>query len=565
MRASETRGPWLERLFALGCGLARSGLLLLAFGNSSFWWAGLLAPLPLVLLAAKASRPLRSGVWFGVGASVFWGISHRWAAAISELGFPGMVIHFAVLEWLLIALIVRLRKGMPRLPWCLVAPAGWTAGEVFRGEVLWSGYPWFLAGHPMIEWWPMAAPAAWLGVYSVSFLVVAISGSLMDAIEHRTRAAAAGGLAALAAWGLSWGLASPTGGGGSIRVGIVQTNLPQDNKSAWTMEDRLIDWQRFERLTLQAATERPEVIAWPETMFPGVFLDPVRRLDEEAQVEFVPANFFVGDLIALQERVGVPMLVGAIGTEGLRTRETIENGRVVERLEHDREFNSVFLLHEGAVRARYDKIHLTPFGEVMPLISRWAWLESKLLALGARGMSFGLSEGPRAPGATRPEVRPGVRVATPICFEVGDASLCRGLVFQGGERRAEVLMNLTNDGWFVGVDLMRRAAVRTSRWRCVELATPMARSANTGISCLIDARGRVLARGTPSGDARVDGTLVGDLPLGTGSTLYARIGDAFAWVVLAGVLFACALPRRVWRSPGRGNADNTANHAAASA
>jgi apolipoprotein N-acyltransferase len=128
-----------------------------------------------------------------------------------------------------------------------------------------------------------------------------------------------------------------------------------------------------------------------------------------------------------------------------------------------------------------------------------------------------------------------VRVVTPICFETTWGTHCRELVGAGGARRADVLVCLTNDGWFADSDHGREHHLQAARWRCLELATPMLRSANTGVSAAIDADGRVLARGVDGDGAgrRVDGVLSALVPLPTGTTFYLRHGDLFRWPAMA--------------------------------
>src|SRR5205814_2408598 len=135
----------------------------------------------------------------------------------------------------------------------------------------------------------------------------------------------------------------------TMRVGLVQTNLPQNNKMGWTFEQRLADMQRFEELTRRAASPipdsagnpaKPDVIAWPETMFPGLWLDlqaiAAQRqadlhvdMDRPGGRERVPTTVFADRLLALQVELGVPMVVGAIGVENFRI-ERGAVGRVVE-------------------------------------------------------------------------------------------------------------------------------------------------------------------------------------------------------------------------------------------
>ena len=264
----------------------------------------------------------------------------------------------------------------------------------------------------------------------------------------------------------------------------------------------------------------------------------------------------------LQEDIGIPMVVGGPGYDGLDIMKDDEG--FFEYDEYEGKYNSVFVLARGRVDGRrYDKMHLTPFGEVMPVISRSDRLESMLLSLGAQGMAFNLSAG-RSPTTLRVpsdgDAGP-IEIATPICFEATIARVCRRLVFDDGARRAGLMANLTNDGWFAWSDAGRRTHMLTARWRCVELNTPMVRAANTGISSVIDANGRVVRDAvTPVLDDQQDaGYINAAVKLGTGSTLYASIGNAVGWVALAatgaGIVISLFWPsRRATRRADHSNA-----------
>jgi apolipoprotein N-acyltransferase len=249
------------------------------------------------------------------------------------------------------------------------------------------------------------------------------------------------------------------------------------------------------------------------------------------------------------------MLVGAIGYDDVQyAREP--DGRL--RRSETASYNSVFSIVAGRVTGRYDKVHLTPFGEVMPYISAWPWLEQTLLGFAAAGMAFDLSAADEPRVLQVPVARgdPGdfelpdrayqpVRIATPVCFESTDAALCRRLVnlAENGSGAPFFIVNPTNDGWFGASDAGREHHLQLARWRAVENAVPVVRAANTGISCAIDHRGRVTARGvrTPDGpivDARADGVLVADLHLVGIPTLYSRNGDSFGWSLMALALLA---------------------------
>jgi apolipoprotein N-acyltransferase len=349
----------------------------------------------------------------------------------------------------------------------------------------------------------------------------------------------------------------------SFRVASVQTNIPQSNKTYWTLESEVRDYRRMQRLSEQAAERTPSLIIWPETMMPGISIEPsavaameakglVFTLKESMPEELgtdekrIKATAFWEALSEHSRRAGVPLLIGEEGLEGFNV-DVDAQGRV--EWTQTARYNSSYLVRDGAVTGeRYDKIELTPFGEYMPVISRFPWLEQKLLGLAAAGMSFDLSAGTKKTVFRVPGTNGDVRVVTPICFEITESTVCRALTFAGGERRADVLVNMSNDGWFQGSDAAREQHLRISQWRALELGTPVVRSANTGISAVIDAHGRIVSRGV-DGDAkgaRVEGVLVADVPLPLpGATFYARTGNWLGWSTLGGwfALTAAAVVR----------------------
>lgn len=514
---AEIRRPRL-RAFALG--LAHAALFALAFPPVGWWWMAFVAPLPLLMLAVRPGRSaVSAGFWAMLGVLPFWVWTHAWIAEISMAGVYPLVVYLSLYAWAFVFVGARAAR-VRRIPPAVGLAVAWVGLEFFRARIGWSGYPWYLSAHPLIDSPGLAWPAMVGGVSLVSLLVV-LPGAWWAA-RRRTPgwAAAATGLV-LAGWvgfGLWWGAATPASGGDPLRVGIVQTNVPQDNRMSWTVEQRLMDWQVMRDLTVELALQvpAPDLIVWPEGLVPGWTIDPaalaherargiVWRLNPETEAELaaighygpqIPATQVVDEMLAMQRALGVPMLVGAVAYENL----DIVNGPNGIAYDSDAVFNSVFLLRQGRVSdVWYDKLHLTPFGETMPYISAWPWLEQRLLAIGAQGMSFGLDAGrsvrtiPLDPA--RGAGAEGVEIATPICFEATMPAVCRRLAVRaaaGG--RPVLLVNVTNDGWFGDSRRGRLMHELSARWRCVELGLTMVRCANTGVSGVIDARGRVTER-----------------------------------------------------------------------
>jgi apolipoprotein N-acyltransferase len=454
---------------------------------------------------------------------------------VSRLGYVPMCITLALLVGLAPAMLTVTRRGVGAGTLAWLGPLIWAAAEVFRGEVFFTGYPWLLAAHPLIEAPGIPHLASVVGVYGVSALALVPICLAMAPGRSVIRAArAVGACGLIVAAGFAAGALAPPASDRAVRIAIIQTNIPQDNKTIWAIEDRVRDMQRFLQLTERAAAGQPDLIVWPETMFPGLTLEPgslrsarAVRFGQRAQLPgepWIEWASFADALTEAQARLDIPMLVGAIALEGLRT----------DPVDYTAQYNSVFVIAGGQIAPqRYDKVHLTPFGEVMPYISNFPALEQALMDFAAAGMSFALSRGADAHGLAVPiDGRP-LHIATPICFEAASGPTTRRLA---AEPRADLLVNITNDGWFGDFDPARLQAAQIARWRAIELATPMVRAANTGASGGFDTRGRPVAgRFEPEG-ARLRSEGILTLEVRTGArrpTLFARAGWAAPWVLLA--------------------------------
>ena len=566
---------------AIIAGLASALFFVLAFPPFSLWGAAFLIPFPLFLLArsTKSSNklsPKRAAMLAGIGCMPGWVFTQLWVSEISVAGLVPLVLFLSsfttLFVWTAIHLLRRFNREL------IVLPIVWVGVEFFRGSVFGGGYPWYLLAHPLIDSpkGMLASPASIGGVYFVSFLVACYGVVFMHAITQPTKqlrqrsGLIAGGF--FTAWvGIGYLLIpsapdNPT----TVRIGVIQPDVPQDNRSDWTVRQRLRDWYTLRDITLAAASDPTnpgtlDLIVWPEGFVPGWTFDPMSLLTEQREElawnltpnspddvpeltdlpDRVPATMVVEDLHNLQRSLDIPMVVGSVAYDNLQIVETDD----VFEYQRDAMYNSAFAIVNGQTQpVWYDKVHLTPFGEVMPYISSWEWLEQSLLAFGAQGMQFALDPGEELRLLTIPidnaNEPTNINLATPICFEATVSSVCRELVFDKGTRRTGIMLNLTNDGWFGDSDAGRTAHMLCARWRSIELNTPMVRSANTGVSCVIDHIGQVQTqRLTPHHTPTQmpnprQGYLIADVVLGQGATIYAWIGDAFGW--------ACFLTTLVW-------------------
>ncbi|MCA1997687.1 MAG: apolipoprotein N-acyltransferase [Armatimonadetes bacterium] len=511
---------------ALLAGLAHAALMALAFPRPGLWPFALIAITPLVLTAnaaAQSAKPLRVAVGVALGSLPFWAFTHWYVGAITDAGLPVLLLYLSI--WPGLFVWVMTRVPAPRSIWAriLIPALIWTCVESVRANWVWDGYAWYLVGQPLIDT-SATLLAPWFGLHAASLFAAAFASSAamlfpvrrapglssppagqpsrLPAI-HRNRLA----LALCILFALLWLPVRPLGWGGSpsfqtVHLAVVQPNVPQSNKMSPSFDQRMADFSTLLRLTSEAAHNdpKPDAIFWPETTFPGTSLSPeVVEIERSSGLGYRDHNYpltgWHDELTRVQRDLGVPMVVGAIAAEGFR----INTDDPPPLFEFDRLFNSAFLILDGTVQPqRTDKVHLTPFGETMPLISNWPWLERRLLALGAAGMTFDLSPGIARPLTIPLQGRDGrdrtpLHVAVPICFEVTVPSVVRDQVYPRDPSlpRAALIANLTNDAWLGGSVTARLNHLLAARWRCVELGVPMIRAANSGASCLIDATGRV--------------------------------------------------------------------------
>jgi len=559
MRAADGSRGWWPTRAAWITSFAAAAAFTFSFPLSESFVAGwpLAFVWPLLLARAATCAPSARSAAVAVFVPFFAAfLAHQWwMREVTELGMPLLVAYLA--GWTALhGLVVRALAGpadTPRLPFVIVLPTTLVAIEFLRGDLVCTGYAWFFTAHPLVEWNTLAQVASLGGGWALTALAGAVGGAALDALVRRgahaspwvwaSPTAAVALMAAALLHGSLRGAEAPLGQADARRVVllVVQTNLPMSNKLAWSPEAQVDDFIDFAKLTLDGAAraEGPiDAALWPETMVPGLGLEPdaLRMLEER---NLFPGGRFDEALRDLSRRIKAPLIVGSPSFIGLR----VEGNRFA----WDRHHNSAYLVDEGGAKARTDKIFLTPFGETMPIISRSDWLEERLLALGADGMTFDLEEADAPTTLNLSTAQGPVRVGVPICFEITAPWASRRIAFDQGERATDVLVNLSNDGWFAYSGAGRRQHLQVAQLRAIELATPVVRAANTGISASIDAAGEI--RGTVA--AKTAGTLVASVALASGVPLAATVGDGVAWTALALVaigLVAIGLLARASRS-----------------
>jgi apolipoprotein N-acyltransferase len=468
-------------------------------------WAGAawvaLAPVLAVAVSATPRSALALG-WLA-GVAFFLPVL-RWLnytfRVYSAIPWPltwgpvGLLATYCALYVGLVALAVAwVARRRGRGAALALAPFLWVAAEWVRGR-LFGGFPWALLGYSQYTHLAVIQVAELGGVWAVSFLLAAANAALAGAAVLDRRSALRGLVLAAAlivaslAFG-AWRLGSPAPPG-EVKVAAMQPAIEQPLK--WEASHTAETLRVYGGLTRAAAAQRPDLIVWPETASPTIL-----RQDPE----------LLGALRELSGRWQVPLLVGTV--------DVADTGRPR---------NTAFLLTGAGIVGRYDKIHLVPFGEFVPLaevigfVRGWAEFISELEP-GSRTVVF---QGPPAP------------LGVVICYEGIFPDLFRRFV-QGGAR---LMVNMTNDGWF-GRTEGPLQHLGMYPLRAVEHRTAVVRAANTGVSAFIDPTGRII--GTLGLFQR--GNLIGEVPLRRTTTLYTRLGDWLPYLALtvsAGGLLAAA-------------------------
>jgi apolipoprotein N-acyltransferase len=392
-------------------------------------------------------------------------------------------------------------RGLGLIWW---APALWVALEFGQTYII-SGFPWCLLGNGLYQYPLLLQLADLTGVYGLSFLVVLVNAALFLVIfppqvskVWRWRPLLL--VAVLVALWLGYGAyrlgavqllsaASP-----KIKVAVAQGNIKQGEK--WKKEMVEATLARYAELTRKVKGAR--LIIWPETAAPFFFL---RTPDLAQQVRDIA------------KESGGFLLFGSPAWELTG--------------EGERYFNRAYLLNpQGEVVGYYDKAHLVPYGEYVPLKRFFPFIGKMVPMIGD------FAEGPVGGTVSLPEGA----IGPLVCYESIFPNLSRAQVANG----AHLLVNITNDAWF-GKTSAASQHLSMAVLRAVENHVCLARAANTGISAFIDAQGQILWES----QLYVPDAHAVELAWMPGGSLYTRIGDVFAWActVLAGLALIFARRR----------------------
>ena len=368
-------------------------------------------------------------------------------------------------------------------------PGLWLTFELFGSYLPFGGFPWGLAGHALVKIIPLVQLAELGGVYLLSGLALMANVAVYRGLKRDFKPLLLFSLCLLAALSFGfWRINTFQPDGASLKVGVAQANIAQDQK--WRPEQVMPTLDTYGKLSMQAKAQGAQIVIWPEqscTFF--LFLDwqPTMKL------------------IEYNRRAGIPFMVG--GTH----------------YDADRYYPRMWLMQNGRIEGSYDKYHLVPFGEYLPL--------KDLLKPLLGGVSDQVGE--FTPGTSLEPIGP---AGVMICYESLFADLARQQCLNG----AGYLVNASNDAWYktwsaceqlLNMTILR--AVENRRW--------LLRSVNHGISAAIDPCGRVVK----SIGLEREGVFVQTITTNYKPTFYATHGPLLGWLwALSGLVAALTIRLR---------------------
>jgi len=476
----------------------------------------------ILLIFSFPNFDLEFLAWFAL-VPLFYSINGKGLYHSFKLGFfTGLVSFLGILYWIIVAVhtygnvsfilsglillllvtylslftgaftfltrLIQTRSGIQTI---LFTPILWVALEYLRSFLL-TGFPWAYLGHTQYLNLPFIQMADITGVYGLSFVILSVNAALFAVLHQwpkRTFPFKEVVITVLILLSfLIYGyvkikhvdreiIKNPP-----MKVALVQGNIDQSIK--WDESFQLETLKIYRRLSMRVAEDKPDLIIWPETATPFFF--------QEAK-EYQPI------VLEIPEKTNAFLLFGTPFYK-------IEKGKV-------NYYNSAFLISPSKkLIGKYDKIHLVPFGEYIPLRKLLFFIESSIgegignFTPGKESFNFSLPQG---------------KFGVLICFEIIFPDLCRRFVKDG----ADFLVTITNDAWF-GRTSASYQHLSMATFRAIENRVFIARAANTGISAFIDPKGKIVDQGGIFAEEAMNGTI----HLSKNKTFYTLYGDVFAWI-----------------------------------
>lgn len=475
------------------------------------WFA--LLPYFMLLEDKRAGEGLRWSYLTGLFICI---TTLYWIGHVTQAGFVGAILIIPLYLTLYGLFHIGLRRQFGGKAW-LILPFLWVAIEYLqsRSEL---AFPWNYLGYTQSYYTPLIQYAEYTGIWGVSLWVMLLNVLFWQLYrngkERCRRRLLIGALGVLLFLPLLQGglvLQRQPQAGRPVTVALLQGNVDPFEK--WAADSDEKNLALYEAMSREAAAAKPDLIVWPETALPFYLRGETLYLQRFEH---------------LADSLGVPLLTGSLDYQFANEKEYTY-------------YNAAFVAEPGSSFLQvYRKIRLVPGSERIPYRDYFPfnhlkdWLSDLALGVGdyGRGEEYTVF-------TTRHAGRP-LRFSTPICYDSAFPDLVRRFVAGG----AEFLCIITNDAWFGRTSAPAQHS-QFAVFRAIENRTPIARCANTGISCYVDAYGRVSQRTTLYSKAILNGTL----SVNRRATLYTRRGDWFAHacVILALAGMGGAVINYRWR------------------
>jgi len=491
-----------------------SGLLMpLAFPNMNLSIIAWICLVPLLVSTAETSPA--KGFLLGMITGTLFHLGLIYWVTVSMITYGRLPFAVSLLVLFLFAFVLGIFIAVPvglgcyirkylRLSLPITLPFLWTAAEYVKSWIL-TGFPWENLGYSQFRTLPVIQIADITGVYGITFLIVFTNGVLFSLAsgcfrKQKIRWKEISALVLLLAVTLLYGQARlnrvDKENDPPVKISLVQPNIPQNVK--WNPDYRKKTLQKLETLSLKSTDQKPDLIIWPESATPFFFQSagPHKKMVE-----------------TIVRQASTHLLFGSPSYEKIPG--------------HTRLFNSAFLVTpDNRIQGKYNKIHLVPYGEYIPLKPLFPFLDKMVAGIGdfSSGNMIKNLEIPRS------------AFAVIICYEIIFPDLVRKFVRNG----AGFIVNITNDAWF-GRTSAPYQHLSMSALRAVENRRYVVRAANTGISAFIAPSGKIFKQT----DIFTDDSITAMIHKRTNLTLYTRYGDLFAlFCTAAALLFVFSAGRQ---------------------
>ena len=481
------------------------------------------------LLYALKDLPLRSVFGYAWLQGMVFHLASLYWVVITLHNFTEVSLAVAVLPLLLLAAILAVDVAASflvgeyvarrlRIPLFVTLPIAWTAFEWVRTYFP-IGFPWNLLGYAAYRNLALIQFSEFTGVYGVSALIMffntVVFGVLFAERLRRREMWSLSALTALMVAAVAFGTVrvgevSSRPAAGSLKVAMVQANIPQSIK--WNPAALPGNLRIYSEQSEVASRQHVDLIVWPEAAATFIF-----QPDDRYPASLAEDAEYRSQILDLARQTGDPILFGAPALE-------LDHRPIAS-------YNRAYLVSgQGQVVSYYDKMQLVPFGEYVPMHAVLGYFVNRIVV----GM------GQFVPGQehTLFDVK-GAKLGVLICYESVFPNLTREAVAAG----ADILVNITNDAWY-GESSAPYQLLAMAAMRAAETHTPMIRVANTGISAVITPTGAITART----DLFTRDTEIETVSWDVGRTVYSMVGDVFAELCFAlsviGVLWAWIRPRK---------------------